>query len=217
MAVPVTVEIRRETTPERVGEAEAWVDEGLTLVRDFEGYLGGGMLRDAENGNVLHAVYRFRDEDALQRWESSPERQRWLSHGEPIVLQARTQRRTGIEGWFDGPGLRHEVDTRTGSIRTIGVRSAPVRWKQACAIWLGMFPMNLLLSWLLTMQPWWGETPLPLRSAITVTVLAPLMTFAVMPAVTWMLRKWLRRNPGTIRSERALRDALDAASSPAER
>lgn len=210
MIAPVTVEIRRETAPEHVGAAAAWVDEGLALARGFDGYLGGGVLRDAENENVLHAVYRFRDEEALERWEQSVERQRWLSGGEPIVLDARMQRRTGIEGWFDGPDLRREVDARTGSIRTIGVRSAPVRWKQACAIWLGMFPVNLTLSWLLTMLPWWGQVPLPLRSAMTVTLLAPLMTFAIMPVVTRLLRPWLRRNPGVIRSERALREALDA-------
>lgn len=56
------------------------------------------------------------------------------------------QRRTGIEGWFEGPELRHSVDAETGAIRTIGVRSAPVRWKQATAPWLGMLPLNITVS-----------------------------------------------------------------------
>lgn len=209
MVNPVTVEVRRETLPDRPEAAQAWVDEGLALARGFEGHLGGGVLHDAENQNVLHVLYRFRDEEALERWERSPERQRWLQDGEAFVLDSRVQKRTGFEGWFDGPAITQQVDDRTGSIRTIGVRSAPVRWKQACAIWLGMFPMNVLVSWLLSMVPWWGELPIPARSAIMVTVLAPTMTFAVMPFVTRVLRPWLRRNPGMIKSERALREALD--------
>lgn len=210
MSTPVTVEIRRETSPERSGEAVAWLDHGMVLARRFDGYLGGGVLRDTEDQNVLHAVYRFRDHEACQRWEDSEERKQWLSSGEPFVIAERTQRRTGIEGWFDGPRLQQETDGETGTVRTIGVRSAPQRWKQTCAIWIGMFPMNLLISWLLSFLPWWGDMHLALRVALLVTVLAPLMTFAVMPVVTRVLRPWLRRNPGVIRSERALNEALDA-------
>lgn len=99
---------------------------------------------------------------------------------------------------------------RGDAVRTTGARSAPQRWKQACAIWLGAFPLNLLLSLLLTALPWWGDTPLTLRSLLMVSMLAPLMTFAVMPAVTRLLRPWLRRDPQAVRNERALAEALDA-------
>jgi antibiotic biosynthesis monooxygenase (ABM) superfamily enzyme len=36
------------------------------------------------------------------------------------------------------------------------------------------------------------------------------MTFVMMPAVTRVLRPWLRRNPGVIRKERSLLEALDS-------
>lgn len=210
MGTPVTVSVRRETNPERAGDAVAWIDEGLALSRRFDGCLGGGMLRDAENENVLHVVYRFRDEDALERWEHSPERREWLRHGDPLVSGVRVQRRTGIEGWFDGPKLAHEMDTRTGEVRTIGVRSAPRRWKQVCAIAMGMFPLNLLTAWLLSALPWWQAVPLPVRSAVTVAAVAPVMTFLMMPIVTRLLRPWLRRDARAIRSERSLHEALNA-------
>lgn len=210
MSTPVTVSVRRETAPSRVGDAVAWVNEGLALALGRSGSLGGGVLRDAQNENVLHVIYRFRDEEALAEWEGSEERQRWLRNGESLILDARTQRRTGIEGWFDGSELRQTLDPATGRVRTIGVRSAPVRWKQAVAIWSGMLPLNIAVSLLVSTLPWWGEVALPLRSLITVSVLVPIMTFFVMPAVTRALRPWLRRNPGTIRSERALVEALNS-------
>ena len=209
MGNPVTVAVRRETTPERSADAVAWIDEGLHLARNFNGCLGGGLMRDADHDHVLHVIYTFRDEQALDEWERSVERQRWLELGESLVLDVRVQRRTGIEGWFDGPVLTRQVNERTGRARAIGVRSAPLRWKQACAIWLGMLPMNLLVGWLISMAPWWIELPLPLRAVIQVSLLAPAMTFAVMPMVTRILRPWLRRDSGFIRSERALREALD--------
>lgn len=210
MGNPVTVTVRRETSPERAGEAAAWIDEGLALARGFEGSLGGGMLRLGEHENVMQVVYRFRDENTLERWEHSPERREWLRHGEALVSTVRVQRRTGIEGWFDGPGLAQQLDVRTGAVRTIGVRSAPRRWKQSCAIAIGMYPMNLLTAWAASLLPWWEQVPLAVRSAAVVAVLAPLMTFLMMPVVTRLLRGWLRRDARAIRSERSLREALDA-------
>lgn len=120
------------------------------------------------------------------------------------------QRRTGIEGWFEGPELRHSVDAETGAIRTIGVRSAPVRWKQATAPWLGMLPLNITVSCAVSGIPAWQELPIPLRSLLTMSALVPFMTYFMMPMVTRVLRQWLRHNPGTIKSERALLEALNA-------
>jgi antibiotic biosynthesis monooxygenase (ABM) superfamily enzyme len=210
MGTPVTVEVRRQTLPARTGDAVTWVEEGLRLAREFEGCLGGGVIRDSGDESVLHVIYRFADERSLIGWEQSEQRRRWLDEGSPLVLDARVQRRTGIEGWFDGPQLRRSVDTRTGGIRTVVVRSAPQRWKQALAIWIGMYPVNVLSAWAISLLPWWGDIAIPLRSAMIVTVLAPLMTFVMMPAVTRVLRPWLRRNPGVIRKERSLLEALDS-------
>jgi antibiotic biosynthesis monooxygenase (ABM) superfamily enzyme len=210
MGSPVTVTVRRETSAEGADAALAWVDEGLALARRFDGCLGGGVLRDEERRNVLDVVYRFRDQSALEKWEHSPERREWLRSGEQLVSSIRVQRRTGIEGWFDGPQLAHEVDRRTGAVRTIGVRSAPLRWKQACAIAIGMYPVNLAAAWAVSLLPWWSGVPLAVRAAVTVAALAPTMTFLMMPLVTRLLRPWLRRDAKAIRSERSLRQALDA-------
>lgn len=204
----MTVSITRETHPANLDAALEWVNEGLEMARHFNGSLGGGMLRDTDDTNVVQAVYRFRDKESLERWEQSEARQRWLANGDALIIGAHTQRRTGIEGWFDGSELRQTLDTKTGLVNTVGVRSAPVRWKQSVAIWLGMFPLNLLFAFALAEMAWLQSIPQPFRSALIVTATVPIMTYAMMPMITRVLRPWLRRNPGMIRSERALNEAL---------
>jgi antibiotic biosynthesis monooxygenase (ABM) superfamily enzyme len=95
MGTPVTVAVRRQTMPARSGDAVAWVEEGLRLARGFDGCLGGGVLRDSGDENVLHAIYRFADEAALGDWERSEQRRRWLEAGSPLVLDARVGRSCG--------------------------------------------------------------------------------------------------------------------------
>jgi len=216
MTSPVTITVCRETSPERLGEAIEWIDRGLALARGFDGYLGGGVMRDAQQDHLLHVVYRFRDRHSLDQWDHSEARRHWSQSGMQLASVASVQRRTGIEGWFDGPRIRHTIDPENGQAKSIGVRSAPPRWKQATAIWLGMVPINLTASWVLTDSEWWQQLPLTLRSLLLVTLQVTLMTFFVMPAVTRMLRTWLRRNPGIIKSERALREALAAEANRQE-
>ncbi|UOQ55941.1 hypothetical protein MUN78_09510 [Leucobacter allii] len=84
-----------------------------------------------------------------------------------------------------------------------------LRWKRVCAIWIGMYPVNVATSWAITMLPWWGGIALPARSAIVVTVVAPLMSLIMMPAITRLLAPWLRRHPEHARRERRLRAVLD--------
>lgn len=84
------------------------------------------------------------------------------------------------------------------------------RWKHTVAVWLGMLPLNLTVSLLISQLSWWEHVPVPLRSVLIVSTMVPLMTFAIMPTVTRILRAWLHRNPEALRNERVLCEALDA-------
>ncbi len=108
------------------------------------------------------------------------------------VHDARSERRTAIEGWFDIPAS--ELLDHPSS--PAAVRPAPPRWKQAVSIWLGFFPTNLVFSLL----PAWGTVPRALRVLVTTVVLTPVLTYAVLtyavlPFVTARLRPWLERSP----------------------
>jgi antibiotic biosynthesis monooxygenase (ABM) superfamily enzyme len=105
------------------------------------------------------------------------------------------ERRTGIEGWFDAPfGSVLEPTDATQTVQQ-PVPAAPPRWKQAVTIWVGFFPTNLIASWLLGFVPGFSGIPLPLRVLATTLLLTPVMTYAVLPWVTRLLRPWLQRPP----------------------
>ncbi len=86
-----------------------------------------------------------------------------------------------------GDGCRDPAHPAARAART------PPRWKQAVTIWVGFFPTNLLASWLLGFVPGFAEVPLVLRVLATTLMLTPVMTYAVLPWVTRLLRPWLQR------------------------
>ena len=191
--LPITVSIRREVDPARIAEATAWVQTGLNLASKYPGFLGSGWVRAGENSQVWHMLYRFAGDETLEAWERSAEREWWLSMGEGFVRSERSKRRTGIEGWFDEPatGSITVVDAATGATEVV---TAPPRWKQAVAIWLGFFPLNVGFTYLMNPIPGWGDVlPIWLRVLITTLVLTPIMTYWVLPWVTRSLRNWLAR------------------------
>ena len=188
---PITVAIERRVDADRQNEALAWVQTGTSLASRMPGYLGSGWVRGSASSSLWYTLYRFADAGSLAAWESSDERRWWLRSGEDFVHDARVERRTGIEGWFDVPAsslLDHPVPA--------GARTAPPRWKQAVSIWLGFFPTNLVFTLLVSLLPVWGTVPLALRVLITTVVLTPVMTYVVLPFVTARLRPWLEAQKG---------------------
>jgi antibiotic biosynthesis monooxygenase (ABM) superfamily enzyme len=93
----------------------------------------------------------------------------------------RTERRTGIEGWFDVPVAGEVVTPSTA-------RSAPPRWKQA-TIWLVFFRLSLLTT--VTLGELLAPLPIVARVALTTLLLTPVMTYLVLPWVTARLGWWL--------------------------
>ena len=189
---PITVAVERRVDADRQNEALAWVQTGTSLASRMPGYLGSGWVRGSPSSSLWYTLYRFADAGSLAAWEASDERRWWLRSGEDFVREARVERRTGIEGWFDVPASQLLDHTPAAD----GARTAPPRWKQAVSIWLGFFPTNLVFTLLVSLLPVWGTVPLALRVLITTVVLTPVMTYAVLPFVTARLRPWLERQPG---------------------
>ena len=181
--LPVTVSFTRRADPGHAREMAAWVRAGLSMAESFPGFLGGGWVRPRGDADEWHMLCRFADQLALAAWEASPERQWWLRSAQGLAQVTRTERRTGIEGWFDEP-VAGEVSTPSTPGRT-----APPRWKQATTIWLVFFPLSLLTT--VTLGRLLADVPVVFRVAITTIVLTPVMTYLVLPWVTARLDWWL--------------------------
>jgi antibiotic biosynthesis monooxygenase (ABM) superfamily enzyme len=176
------VSFTRRADPGHAREMAAWVRAGLSMAESFPGFLGGGWVRPRDDADEWHMLCRFRDQTALAGWEVSPERQWWLRSAQGLAEVTRTERRTGIEGWFDEPVAGEVVTPSTA-------RSAPPRWKQATTIWLVFFPLSLLTT--VTLGELLAPLPVVARVALTTLVLTPVMTYLVLPWVTARLDWWL--------------------------
>ena len=190
MSQPITVAIERRIDPSLHLYARTWLQQGIDLASTRPGFLGAGWVEEAPGSDTWHMLYRFDDADRLAEWEDSEERRRWLDAGAAFAHEARVERRTGIEGWFDAV----EGVTLPGEQVQIRVEEpAPPRWKQAVTVWVAFFPMNLLTTWLLSFIPGFAELPLWLRLLIATLLLTPVMVGWVLPFVTRLFRPWLRR------------------------
>lgn len=179
--LPVTVSFTRRADPGHAREMTAWIRAGLSMAEGFPGFLGGGWVRPRGDADEWHMLCRFADQRSLAAWDSSPERQWWLRSAQGLAEVTRTERRTGIEGWFDAPV---EAEVRPAP------RTAPPRWKQAVTIWLVFFPMNLLAT--VTLGRLLDDVPVVLRVAALTLTLTPVMTYLLLPWVTARLDWWLQ-------------------------
>ncbi len=188
----VTVAVTRRALPGRVREVRAWLEAGLALAEESPGFLGAGWVQPSAGSDEWHALYRFSGPASLAAWEASPERAWWLAAAGGLVVDTRVERRSGIEGWFDEPA------DLTVAVPAAPVVPPPPRWKQAVLIWCGFFPLNLLLSALLT--PVLGGRPLPVRVLVTSLCLTPVMVYVVLPQLTRRLEWWLHGRPAPWRT-----------------
>ena len=182
--LPVTVSFTRRADPAHTREITAWIRAGMSMAETFPGFLGAGWVRPRGGSDEWHMLCRFTDPQALEAWEASAERAWWLRSAEGLAEVTRTERRTGIEGWFDQPAST-EVVTPAGP-------PAPPRWKQATTIWLVFYPLNLLAT--VTLWVWLADVPVALRvAAVPVALRVAAVTLALTPLMTYVLLPWITR------------------------
>lgn len=182
VTVPVTVSVTRHVDPSRSNEMLAWVQAGTSLAEKFDGFLGSGWVRPSKDSSHWHMLYRFADTESLAAWDASPQRAWWLEAAQGSVEELSRERRTGIEGWFDEPT---SVESSTSA-------PAPPRWKQMVIIFMGFFPLSLAVNYLVGRTPL-ADWPLVARVFVTILVMTPLMTYAVLPWITRRMTWWLHR------------------------
>ena len=179
----VTVVFVRRVKRGREGDYEAWLPKIVAALKRSPGYLGFENLRPVKGLQSEHVlILRFDSAANLHRWEASPERKRCLAESTDFTEHvASIQRISGLEGWFTTPGT--------------SVSLAPPKWKMFLVVSLGLYPLVALTA--LFVVPMLGSMPLLAHLAITTLLDVALMTWAVMPPLTWVLRAWLTGAPAS--------------------
>lgn len=147
----------------------------------FPGYLGGQLVGPSDpdgagEPRLYHMLFAFDTPEHLRQWQESPERALGLKAIEPHVEgHTVVHELSGLEHWFTPAEARSSAP--------------PPRWKIALITWLGIYPTVLVLF--LTIAPYLGSWPLPLRTAILTAVVVVVMTWLVAPTLTKLFHNWL--------------------------
>ncbi|MFI9557557.1 antibiotic biosynthesis monooxygenase [Nonomuraea endophytica] len=164
-----------QVLPGREVAFEQWLAGVNAMAKQFTGHLGVMWLRPNKEDGQYHAILRFADAGSLERWLASDERGAWVERLDGIAHEAAPRMSsTGMEGWFSLPGR---------------IVSPPRRWKMALTSFAAVYPCVLLFQWLVAGRL--TELPLPLRALVLPVIMAPLLTYALMPWLSRVLRRWL--------------------------
>jgi antibiotic biosynthesis monooxygenase (ABM) superfamily enzyme len=172
-AQPVTVMFTWDVEPGREAAFESWAHGVNDTASAYPGHLGATWLRAEGSRHRYYTILNFSDENRLNTWMDSDEREEWLRRVDGIATEHR-HRTTGMETWFSLPD------------RSV---HAPPRWKMALVTFAGVYPLSLILQ--VTAVPVAKAWPLPLRGLVFPAILVPLLTYLIMPGLSRLLRRWL--------------------------
>lgn len=178
-SLPVSVVISFHPAPGKQDALVQWAHDISTAAQDFRGHLGAHVYPPAEvqNGDLVIA-FSFANADDLSAWERSDVRRDWLAKLDQLVEgEATTHSVSGFEGIFSHKPGQPVIP--------------PPRWKTAVIIALALYPMSLLLNWLL--NPHLMDLNIFIRVLINTAIIVPYMAWIGVPYLTRWLKGWLRR------------------------
>ena len=178
-ALPVTVVISRTPIPGHEEDLDQWAHGVTDAASAFEGHLGAQIFApgQTDTGDLVLA-FSFSSAEALSTWEHSDERASWLAKLDGMVVgETKSVSVSGFEGIFShAPGAPV---------------IPPPRWKTAAIIAIALYPMSLVLNWLVA--PHIGGWNIFLRVLLTTAIIVPYMAWIGVPYLTRWLKGWLRR------------------------
>lgn len=176
-SLPVTVVLARKPAPGREEELVAWAHDITSAAEQFPGHLGAQIYPPSgDDCSDVVVAFTFASASELSAWEHSDERAQWVAKAQPLVQgEARAHGVSGFEGIFSHSSGQVVVP--------------PPRWKTATIIALALYPVSLLLNWLL--GPHIATWNLWLRVALNVAIIVPYMAWVGVPYLTRWLKGWL--------------------------
>jgi antibiotic biosynthesis monooxygenase (ABM) superfamily enzyme len=173
---PITVIVTRAVRAGSEHAFEEAVKAFIPKALASAGHLGVHILRPAPGDQTYGAVLKFRASRDWAAFQQSQDYLLFLAQIEPL-LDGPPQVETlcGLESWFTPIGER--------------VTRVPPRWKMALITWIGVcfgvYVVNLGFSWWSPDQLAW------LNYLVTNAVVVVLLTWAVMPILNRLFRRWL--------------------------
>lgn len=174
-ASAVTAVMSKRVRPNAVG---AYRDAHVEITRAMSGFAGFIRSQVSEPVPGIQdehvTVFTFDSRSNLDAWLDSDERAEVLTMVEPLLEGEQTLNVVeGFGGWFSSTS------------------NAPVRWKQAIAVLLALYPTTLMLGAVQrTVAP---DVPWVPALFVSNVLGVAILTWLLMPFVTTRLRSWLDR------------------------
>lgn len=178
---PVTVSILRKARPGHAAALEEKVTAILKSAEVADGHVGSGVVRGVLAGApYINVLLHFVSRSRLDSWRDAPATQALIADAlDHVVERPAVSFAEGETGWFDLPSTPMSV--------------VPPKWKMCIVSWLAIFPLLSIV--LIGTAPMLHDVPMVLRLFLNTLIMAPLMTWVVMPRMTRMFRKWLFAAP----------------------
>jgi len=169
---------------EEESEFRKWQAEIRSGVSQFDGYVRTDVFPPIQGAQAKwYIIVHFDTPANLSQWLDSDTRHDLISRGKRRFGSYRYHMGTGLTGleaWF------------SKRINAEGKRSSPPAWKQNFAVLFGLYPTvmveTLPFAKLRLMESW----ALPYQMFVNNLVSCSLLTWVVMPSVTWLLNFWLK-------------------------
>ena len=178
---PISVFVSRRVKPGNEAAFEQVISGIIEAASAFEGYLVAHVFRPSDSADPEYRLLlQFDCLSSLHLWEQSSIRQQWLERADRLALDPpKIQIITGLETWF--------------TLSTQGAIIPPPRYKMVILTGLAIFPITTIIN--LAFGSLLGALHPILRSLLTTILLGTLMTYVVMPRMTYLFERWLYPKP----------------------
>ncbi len=176
---PVTVVITHKAKRGCEEQFKAWLKGINKEATQYQGYMGVQVIEPPSASDREYVIIiRFDSYEHLKIWNGSDIRKHYLDELHILTVDESTYKyQRGLDSWVSLPERPEQMP--------------PPRHKMAFIIWLALTPLILLIPPIT--EPLLSELGLtkPLPALITCAILVVLMTYAVMPLMSRMFKKWL--------------------------
>jgi hypothetical protein len=161
-----------------------WHAKLTRSAKKFKGYIRTDLYApirvQSSQGMKWYSIIHFDKPEHLEQWIRSRERESVIGSGSEIFSSYRFMSfATGLEGWFS----QVEGSEKLGS--------GPPAWKQNLAVVLGLYPVVMVQTLLVNSLGFMEEWSLPNSMIVNNLISSSILTWAVMPWVSRLMRFWL--------------------------